>query len=29
MGGSLDMIRAILKEEGLAGLFAGAEFIEI
>ncbi|CBJ30792.1 conserved unknown protein [Ectocarpus siliculosus] len=23
MGGSLDMVRAILKEEGLAGLFAG------
>lgn len=24
MGGSLDMVRAILKEEGLQGLFAGA-----
>lgn len=23
MGGSLDMVRAILKEEGFAGLFAG------
>ena len=23
MGGSLDMVRAILKEEGVAGLFAG------
>lgn len=23
MGGSLDMVRTILKEEGLSGLFAG------
>lgn len=24
MGGSLDMVRAILKDEGFSGLFAGA-----
>lgn len=29
MGGSLDMVRAILKEEGMKGLFAGMSTMSI